>query len=50
MSEAAKQAADSYTEAFRSSQDALGKLVHDTAGFFGSAKLWVDDQLRRNRD
>ncbi len=50
MSEAAKQAADSYTEAFRSSQDALGKLVHDTAGFFGSAKLWVDEQLRRNRD
>jgi Zn-dependent protease with chaperone function len=50
VSEAAQQAADSYTEAFRSSQDALGKLVHDTAGFFGSAKLWMDEQLRRNRD
>ena len=50
MSEAAKQAAESYGEAFKSSQDALGKLVHDTAGFFGSAKLWVDEQLRRNRD
>lgn len=50
MSDAAKQAADSYTEAFRDSQDSLGKLVHDVAGFFGSAKLWLDEQLRRNRD
>ena len=50
MSDAAKQAADSYTEAFSSSQDALGKLVHDVAGFFGSAKLWFDEQLRRTRD
>ena len=43
-------AVDSYTEAFRSSQDALGKLVHDLSGFVGSAKLWVDEQLRRSRD
>ncbi len=50
MTDAAKQAADSYTEAFKTSQDALGKLVHDVAGFFGSAKLWLDEQLRRNRD
>ncbi|HEX5090969.1 MAG TPA: M48 family metallopeptidase [Nocardioides sp.] len=50
MSDAARQAADSYTEAFRSTQDALGKLVHDVAGFFGSAKLWIDEQLRRGRD
>jgi hypothetical protein len=50
MTEAAKQAADSYTEAFRTSQDVLGKLVHDVAGFFGSAKLWLDEQLRRTRD
>jgi Zn-dependent protease with chaperone function len=49
MTEAAKQAADSYTEAFRTSQDVLGKLVHDVAGFFGSAKLWLDEQLRRSR-
>ena len=49
MSEAAKEAADSYTEAFKTSQDALGKLVHDVAGLFGSAKLWLDEQLRRNR-
>ena len=50
MSEAAKEAADSYSDAFRSTQDAVGKLVHDVAGFFGSAKLWLDEQLRRNRD
>ncbi|HCB07277.1 MAG TPA: M48 family metallopeptidase [Nocardioides sp.] len=50
MSAAARQAADSYSEAFKSSQDALGKLVHDVAGFFGSAKLWFDEQLRRTRD
>ena len=50
MSDAAKQAADSYTEAFKTSQDALGKLVHDVGGIFGSAKLWLDEQLRRNRD
>jgi Zn-dependent protease with chaperone function len=47
MSEAAKEAADSYSEAFRSSQDALGKLVHDLAGVAGSAKTWLDEQLRR---
>ena len=50
MSDAAKQAADSYTEAFKTTQDALGRLIHDVAGFFGSAKLWLDEQLRRNRD
>jgi hypothetical protein len=49
MTDAAKQAADSYTEAFRSWQDALGKLVHDVAGAAGSAKLWLDEQLRRDR-
>lgn len=48
MSQAARDAADSYSEAFRSSQDALGKLVHDLAGIAGSAKLWLDDKLRRN--
>ena len=50
LTDAAKQAADSYSETFRSTQDAVGKLVHDAAGFFGSAKLWLDEQLRRNRD
>ena len=49
MSQAAKDAADSYSEAFRSSQDALGKLVHELAGLAGSAKGWLDEQLRRTR-
>ena len=49
MSQAAKEAAESYGETFRTTQDAVGKLVHDVAGFFGSAKLWLDEQLRRDR-
>ena len=48
MSEAAAAAARSYSETFRQSQDAVGKLVHDAAGFLGSAKLWLDDRLRRD--
>lgn len=50
VSDAAKEAANSYSESFRTSQDALGKLVHEVAGFFGSAKIWLDEQLRRTRD
>lgn len=50
VSEAAKQAADSYSETFGQTQDALGKLVHDVAGLFGTAKLWLDERLRRGRD
>ena len=50
VSEAAKAAARSYSETFRQSQDAVGKLVHDAAGFLGSAKLWLDDVLRRGED
>jgi Zn-dependent protease with chaperone function len=50
VSDAAKEAADSYSETFRQTQDALGRLVHDVAGFFGSAKLWLDEQLRRGRE
>ena len=48
VSEAAKAAARSYSETFRQSQDAVGRLVHDAAGFLGSAKLWLDDLLRRD--
>ncbi len=48
MSEAAREAAASYSDAFRQSQDALGKLVHDAAGVLGSARLWIDDKLRRS--
>ena len=50
MSDAAKEAADSYSESFRQTQDALGRLVHDVAGFFGSAKVWLDEKLRRGED
>ena len=47
VSEAAQEAARSYTDAFRQSQDLLGKLVHETAGVVGSVKVWIDDKLRR---
>jgi hypothetical protein len=47
VSEAAKDAARSYSETFRQSQDAVGKLVHDAAGFLGSAKFWLDELRRR---
>ena len=50
VSEAAEQAARSYTEAFRDTQDTLGRLVHDTAGWMGSAKVWLDEQWRRRGD
>ena len=47
VSEAAQAAARSYSEAFRDSQDVLGRLVHDVAGWVGSAKGWLDERLRR---
>ncbi|WP_137294044.1 M48 family metallopeptidase [Nocardioides dongxiaopingii] len=47
VSDAAKDAATSYSAAFEASQDALGKLVHDLAGAAGSMKLWLDERLRR---
>lgn len=50
MTDAAKAAARSYSETFRQSQDAVGKLVHDVAGVLGSVKLWLDEQLRRGDD
>ncbi|CAI9412078.1 M48 family metallopeptidase [Nocardioides sp. T2.26MG-1] len=50
VSEAAKAAARSYSDTFRQSQDAVGKLVHDVAGVLGSVKLWLDEQLRRGDD
>jgi len=49
VSDAARQAAASYADTFRSSQDAVGRLVHDVAGFLGSAKIWLDEALRRER-
>ena len=50
VSEAAQEAASSYGEAFRETQDTLGRLVHDTAGWLGSAKTWWDEQWRRRGD
>ena len=50
VSDAAKAAAKSYSEAFRNGQDAVGNLVHDVAGVLGSVKLWLDEQLRRGAD
>lgn len=47
VSDAAKDAAQSYSSAFEASQDALGRLVHDVAGVAGSMKLWLDERLRR---
>jgi hypothetical protein len=47
LSEAAQAAARSYTEAFRDTQDVLGRLMHDVAGWLGSAKGWWDEQWRR---
>ena len=48
VSDAAKDAASSYSETFRTTQDSLGRFVHDLAGLAGSAKLWLDDKLRRD--
>ena len=50
VSEAAQEAAESYTEAFRETQDTLGKLMHDAAGWLGSAKGWIDERWRRPGD
>lgn len=47
VSEAARSAAASYTEAFQQTQDALGKMLHDVAGVAGSVKVWLDEKLRR---
>ncbi len=49
VSEAAQEAARSYADAFRQTQDTLGRLVSDTAGFLGSVKGWLDENLRRPR-
>lgn len=50
MSAAARAAASSYQESFRQTQDTLGTLVHEAAGWLGSAKLWLDERLRRGDD
>ena len=47
VSDAAQDAAASYAEAFARTQDTLGKLVHDLAGWAGSARMWFDERFRR---
>lgn len=46
--EAAREAAQSYSDTFRQTQDTLGRLVHDAAGFVGSVVGWIDQNLRRS--
>jgi hypothetical protein len=50
VSEAAQEAARSYADVFRQTGDALGKLVHETAGMLGSVKGWWDGLNRRPGD
>ncbi len=50
MSDAAREAAQSYTESFRNTQDALGRFLHDTAGVMGSVKGWFDETFRRDQE
>jgi hypothetical protein len=49
MSDSAREAAQSYAESFRNTQDALGRFVHETAGALGSFKGWLDDAFRRRQ-
>jgi Zn-dependent protease with chaperone function len=48
VSEAAQEAAASYAVTFARTQDTLGRLVHDLAGWAGSARSWFDDRFRRS--
>lgn len=41
ISDAAQDAARSYAETFRQSQEAVSKLVRDASGLFGSVRDWV---------
>jgi len=47
VSEAAQEAAASYAVAFERTQDTLGRLVHDLAGWMGTASTWLNDRFRR---
>ena len=45
--QAAQEAAASYAVAFERTQDTLGRLVHDLAGWMGSASTWINERFRR---
>ena len=47
VSEAAREAAQSYSESFSNTSDALGRFVQETAGVLGSVKGWFDETFRR---
>jgi Zn-dependent protease with chaperone function len=47
VSAAAQEAAASYTATFARTQDTLGRLVHDLAGWMGAASTWINDRFRR---
>lgn len=49
LSDAARQAARSYSETFEQTQNTLGRLAHDAAGLLGSVKGWLDENLFRQR-
>jgi Zn-dependent protease with chaperone function len=49
VTQAAQDAAKSYTETFAQTQNTLGRLVHDAAGVLGQVKGWLDENLRRPR-
>ncbi len=49
MTDAAREAAQSYAEQFRSAQDALGRFLQDTAGVVGTVKGWFDEAFRRDQ-
>ena len=46
VSDAAQEAAASYAETFQRTQDALGSLMHEAAGWMGQARMWLDERLR----
>ena len=46
VSDAAQEAAASYGETFQRTQDALGSLMHEAAGWMGQARMWLDERLR----
>ncbi|MCF6376064.1 M48 family metallopeptidase [Nocardioides KLBMP 9356] len=50
VSEAAQEAAASYAVAFERTQDTLGRLVHDLAGWMGTASTWLNDRFRRGNE
>jgi Zn-dependent protease with chaperone function len=47
ISDAAQEAAASYGDAFQRTQDALGMLLPDLAGWMGQARLWLDERFRQ---